>query len=80
MRKKVQLIGSLIVSCFLTMEQLGEIMDLFLSSKHVPDIKMIKQLVRGFTAKLYTERDYIGHEFKEKLKNYDIDLNTYYCK
>ena len=51
-----------------------------LSNGHTADIKMVEQLVKGMTAKLYADRGYISHELKARLKEQDIDLITYHRK
>ncbi|MDM1019802.1 IS982 family transposase [Acinetobacter sp. VNK23] len=62
------------------MNQSGEILSTALSNGHTADIKMVEQLVKGMTAKLYADRGYISHELKSKLRVQDIDLITYHRK
>lgn len=64
----------------IVMNQLGEIVGSVLSNGHVADIKMVEQLVEGLQAKLYADRGYISHEFKNRLKDQGIDLITYHRK
>ena len=64
----------------LLMNQSGGIVNTVLSNGHTADIKMVEQLVKGMTAKLYADRGYISHELKSRLKDQDIDLMTYHRK
>ena len=49
-----------------------------LSNGHAADIKMVEQLVKGMTAKLYADRGYISQELKSKLRVQNTDLITYH--
>ena len=42
------------------MNQSGEMLSTTLSNKHTADIKIVEQLVKGMTAKLYADRSYIN--------------------
>ena len=42
------------------MNQSGGIVNTVLSNGHTADIKMVEQLVKGMTAKLYADRSYIN--------------------
>ncbi len=64
----------------LLMNQSGGIVNTILSNGHTADIKMVEQLVKGMTAKLYADRGYISHKLKSRLKDQDIDLMTYHRK
>ena len=64
----------------LLMNQPGGIVNTILSNGHTADIKMVEQLVKGMTAKLYADRGYISHKLKSRLKDQDIDLMTYHRK
>ena len=48
-----------------------------LSNGHTADIKMVEQLVKGMTAKLYADRGY-SQELKSKLRVQNTDLITYH--
>lgn len=62
------------------MNKSGEMLSTALSNGHTADIKMVEQLVKGMTAKLYGDRGYISHELKSKLRMQNIDLITYHRK
>lgn len=42
------------------MNQSGEMLSTTLSNRHTADIKIVEQLVKGMTAKLYADRSYIN--------------------
>ncbi|KAB1850780.1 transposase, partial [Acinetobacter tandoii] len=52
----------------LLMNQSGGIVNTVLSNGHTADIKMVEQLVKGMTAKLYADRGYISQELKSRLR------------
>lgn len=62
------------------MNQSGDIVRTVLSNGHTADIKMVEQLVKGMTAKLYADRGYISLELKSRLKLQGTDLVTYHRK
>lgn len=62
------------------MNQSGDIVRMVLSNGHTADIKMVEQLVKGMTAKLYADRDYISQELKNRLKLQGTNLVTYHRK
>ena len=39
---------------------------------------MVEQFVKGMTAKLYADRDYISQELKSRLKVQSVDLITFH--
>jgi hypothetical protein len=47
------------------MNQSGNIVCTILSNGHTADIKMVEQLIKGMTAKLYADRGYISQGLKE---------------
>ena len=62
------------------MNQSGEMFSTALSNGHTADIKMVEQLVKGITAKLYADRGYISQELKSTLRVQGTDLITYHRK
>ena len=64
----------------LLMNQSGGIVNTVLSNGHTADIKMVEQLVKGMTAKLYADRGYISQELKSRLRVQGVDLITYHRK
>ena len=62
------------------MNQSGEMLSTALSNGHTADIKMVEQLVKGMTAKLYADRGYISQDLKSRLNDQGIDLITYHRK
>ena len=62
------------------MNQLDEIACSALSNRHITDIKMIEDLVKGLKVKLYADRGYISQDLKIRLKDQGTDLMTYHRK
>ena len=57
-----------------------DIVSTALSNGHTADIKIVEQLVKGMTAKLYADHGHISQELKSRLIAQGIDLITYHWK
>ena len=62
----------------LMMNPSRDIVSTALSNGHTADIKIVEQLVKGMTAKLYADHGHISQELKSRLIAQGIDLITYH--